>query len=86
MKFVKLGNTNQKVPAVVPGCMRLAEKYDVSTTAISTAWITRHPAQMQVIAGTTNSDRLKEIIQGSEIILTHEEWYKLYLAAGHILP
>ena len=26
MKFVKLGNTNLKVPAVVAGCMRLAEK------------------------------------------------------------
>ena len=26
MKFVKLGNTDLKVPAVVPGCMRLAEK------------------------------------------------------------
>lgn len=75
-----------KFPELNKAVEELAEKYGVSTTAISTAWITRHPAQMQVIAGTTNEDRLKEIIQGSEIILTHEEWYKLYLAAGHILP
>lgn len=75
-----------KFPELNKALEELAAKYRVSTTAISTAWITRHPAQMQVIAGTTNPDRLKEIIQGSEIVLTYEEWYKLYLAAGHILP
>lgn len=64
----------------------LADKYNVTPTAIATAWITRHPANMQVIAGTTNEKRLKEIIAGSDIRLNHEEWYKLYLAAGHILP
>lgn len=64
----------------------LAEKYNVTPTAIATAWITRHPANMQVIAGTSNEKRLKEIIAGSDIRLNHEEWYKLYLAAGHILP
>lgn len=77
---------SQKFPELNKTLEELAQKYGVSTTAISTAWITRHPSHMQVIAGTTNINRLKEIIQGSEITLTHEEWYKLYLSAGHILP
>jgi len=64
----------------------LAEKYQVSDMAIATAWILRHPAKMQVIAGTTNLDRLKQIVDGSHIELTREEWYKLYMAAGHPLP
>ena len=64
----------------------LAEKYQVSDMAIATAWILRHPAKMQVIAGTTNLDRLKQIVDGSHIELSREEWYKLYLAAGHMLP
>ncbi len=64
----------------------LAEKYQTSDMAIATAWILRHPAKMQVIAGTTNIDRLKQIVAGSEIELTREEWYKLYMAAGHPLP
>lgn len=64
----------------------LASKYNVSSTSIATAWILRHPANMQVIAGTTKEERLKEIIAGSDITLTHEEWYRLYLAAGHQLP
>lgn len=64
----------------------LAEKYQVSGTTIATAWILRHPAGMQVIAGTTSEERLKEIVQACTIELTKEEWYQLYLAAGHPLP
>ncbi len=64
----------------------LSERYQASDMAIATAWILRHPAKMQVIAGTTNIDRLKQIVAGSNIELTREEWYKLYMAAGHPLP
>ena len=64
----------------------LAEKYGVTDTTIATAWILRHPAHMQVIAGTTSAKRLGEIVAASEVELTREEWYKLYLAAGHVLP
>jgi len=31
-------------------------------------------------------ERLKEIAQASSVKLTREEWYELYLAAGHPLP
>ena len=30
--------------------------------------------------------RITEICQAADITLTREEWYKLYLAAGYILP
>lgn len=64
----------------------LADKYNVSETTIATAWILRHPANMQVIAGTTSEDRLKEIVVACGVELSREEWYQLYLAAGHPLP
>ncbi len=64
----------------------LAKKYNVSNMAIATAWILRHPANMQVIVGTTNVDRLEAICEATNITLTREEWYKLYISAGHILP
>lgn len=41
---------------------------------------------MQVIAGTTKEERLAEIIAGCQMEMTREEWYRLYLAAGHPLP
>ncbi len=65
---------------------RLAEKYGVTDTAIAVAWITRHPAKMQVILGTMNEQRIKDACKGSDIPLTRDEWYELYQAAGKKLP
>ena len=65
---------------------KLAEKYNVTPTTIAAAWILRHPAKMQLISGSTSPKRIKEIAAASDITLTREEWYQLYLAAGHILP
>jgi predicted oxidoreductase len=65
---------------------RIADKYNVTNTAVAVGWITRHPANMQVILGTTNVQRLKDSCKGSELPLTREEWYEIYQAAGNILP
>jgi predicted oxidoreductase len=64
----------------------LAASYGVTPTAIAVAWITRHPAGMQVVLGTTNPGRVVESAAGSEVPLTREEWYRLFTAAGHVLP
>ncbi|MBS4207013.1 aldo/keto reductase [Bacillus sp. FJAT-50079] len=64
----------------------IAEKYEVTNTAIATAWITRHPANIQVVLGTTNVQRLKDACKGSELRLTREEWSRIYKAAGNIIP
>lgn len=65
---------------------RIALRYGVTDTAVAVGWITRHPANIQVILGTTNVTRLKDACKGSELPLTREEWYELYQAAGNILP
>ena len=80
-----LGN-NEKYPELNKTLEELSQKYDTTPTAIATAWILRHPANIQMIAGTTNTERMSEIIKGSEIRLEREEWYRLYLSSGHILP
>ncbi|MFD3444716.1 aldo/keto reductase family oxidoreductase [Microbacteriaceae bacterium 4G12] len=65
---------------------QLAEKYDVTPTGIAVAWITRHPANIQVVLGTTKPERVRDSAAGSEIPLTREEWYGLFRAAGHTVP
>lgn len=77
---------SEEYPELNNKIKELADKYQVSGTTIATAWILRHPAGMQVIAGTTSEERLKEVVQACTIELTKEEWYQLYLAAGHPLP
>ena len=65
---------------------KMSEKYETTPTGLASAWILRHPAQMQVVAGTMNTDRIKQIAEASEIELSREDWYALYKAAGNKLP
>lgn len=77
---------NAKFPELNQRLEELAEKYHTTPTGMASAWILRHPAKMQMIAGTMNLQRIKEIAAASEINITREEWYSLYQAAGNILP
>ena len=64
----------------------ISAKYNVTKSTVAAAWILRHPAQMQTIVGTMNFYRMLEIARAAEISLSREEWYRLYLSSGHILP
>ncbi len=64
----------------------LAAQYGVAKTAIALAWILRHPAKMQVITGTMKPARLTAMSEACKVHLSHEEWYRLYLASGKFLP
>lgn len=75
-RFVNLNNTINE----------LCAKYSCSNTAIAAAWILRHPAKIQLVSGTTNIQRLKDIFSATNIELTREEWYRIYLSAGNMLP
>lgn len=77
---------NDKFPELNKKIDEIAKKYNVTNTAIATTWILRHPAKIQTIVGTTNSNRLKDICKASNIELTRKEWYEIYLAAGNQLP
>lgn len=77
---------NPKFPELNKKINELAELKGVSNTAIAIAWILRHPAKIQPIAGTTNSNRLRDICKASNIELTRQEWYEIYRAAGNKLP
>ena len=77
---------NEKFPELNAKIDELAETYHVSNTTVAMAWLLRHPANMQPVTGTMNIQRLKDCIKATEIRLSREEWYAVYLAAGNILP
>lgn len=77
---------NEKFPEVNQVLTRLAEKYQVSKAAIAVAWILRHPAKIQVVVGTMNSQHLQELCEAYKVNLSRVEWYELYRAAGYMLP
>lgn len=77
---------NEKFPELNKKINEIAAKYGVTNTTIAMAWLLRHPAKMQPVTGTMNTGRLLECIKATEITLTREEWYQIYLSAGNILP
>lgn len=77
---------NPEYPELNAVLERLAEKYSVTKAAIAAAWLLRHPAKIQAIAGTTNPGHLREIAKAADICLTRPEWYELYCASGKTLP
>jgi len=77
---------NDKFPELNKTINRIAEKYEVTNTTIAMAWLLRHPAKMQPVTGSTNIKRLEEILAASEMYLTREEWYEIYISTGNFLP
>lgn len=75
-----------KFPELNKVLRELADKYETTPTGLASAWILRHPAHMQVIAGTMNLERIREIARASKVQLSRKDWYAVYLAAGNILP
>ncbi len=65
---------------------RLAGEHGVTPTGIATAWLTRHPAQIQVVLGTTQPSRVQEAVDGAGVRLSRAEWFELLRAAGHPVP
>jgi predicted oxidoreductase len=72
---------------VVPLLDEYAAKYGVSRSAVAFAWLLKHPAKIMPIVGSINPDRIRDAVRATEIELTREEWYRLFVAArGGPLP
>lgn len=77
---------NAKFPELNAKIDEVAANYGVSNTTMAIAWLLRHPARMQPVTGTMNIGRLQDCCRASEVNLSREEWYGIYLAAGNTLP
>lgn len=89
LQFGMFGGTfidNPDFPELNKVLGELAEREGVSKAAIAIAWILRHPAKMQAIIGTMNPEHIKDVCAATDVKLSHNDWYKLYLSAGKFLP
>ncbi len=77
---------NEDFPLLNTKLAEIAEKYSLTKTGVAAAWILRHPANIQLIAGTMNPKHLEEICKAADVTLTRAEWYEIYRAQGHCLP
>lgn len=65
---------------------KVAEEYNVTSTAVAIAWLLRIPGKMQAVIGTTKPKRVAQSAAASDITLTRAQWYEIFLAAGNDLP
>ena len=77
---------SDKYPKLNAVLNRLADKYQISPSAVAIAWVLRYPAHMQAVIGTTKASRIIESAKAADIELTRKEWYEIYLASGKDLP
>lgn len=48
---------------------------------LALAWLLRHPAKIVPIVGSTNAGHIREAVEATEIALSREDWYKLWVAS-----
>lgn len=77
---------NPAYPKINAVLETLSTKYKVSKVAIVTAWILRHPANIQPIVGTTSPSNLLDTIDALKVKLSRDEWYTIYTAEDKPLP
>ena len=65
---------------------RIAADHGVTPTAVAINWVLRYPAKMQALIGTTRPERIRESATACDWEMSREEWYEVYLGAGHKLP
>lgn len=75
-----------ELPELNRALNEIAEAHGITPTGVAVAWITRHPAQMQVVLGTTSPPRVRDCVAGAGIKLSREDWYRLFRAAGYTVP
>lgn len=77
---------NPKFPELNAKLEEIGKVHGLSKTAVATAWILTHPANMQVVIGSMNEARIADIATASEVKLSRSEWYDIYRAAENVLP
>jgi predicted oxidoreductase len=76
-----------RLDTLLPVLDEVAAARGVSRTMVAFAWLMRHPSRIMPIVGSVNPTRIREAAQATELELTREEWYRLFVAArGEALP
>ena len=65
---------------------RMAAEKGLTREGMVAAWVMRHPAGIQLIAGTTTPERVRHMAAAADVTISRAEWYEIYRAAGNKLP
>ncbi|MCX6303592.1 MAG: aldo/keto reductase [Bacteroidetes bacterium] len=80
--------SDEKGRRIVQALHEVAEELAVEATdKIIYCWLLKHPASIIPVVGTGNIERIKNAAAAGQIEMSHEQWYKIYIAStGNDLP
>ena len=61
--------------------LELAEKYSTGINQILIAFLLKHPSNILPVVGTTKIERLLQVKDATNVKLTDEDWFKLWVAS-----
>lgn len=66
----------------------IAQEHNIiSTDSIIFAWLLMHPVGIVPIVGSSKFERIAEAINAQKLVLTTEQWYRIYIAStGNDIP
>lgn len=76
---------NPKFPELNKVIQRIAEETGACNTAVAVAWISRHPARIQTVLGTTTPPLVRAATESRQFQLSRQQWCEPYRAAGNFL-
>lgn len=59
----------------------IAQKHGTTRIAIALAWLLKHPAKIVPIVGSANPERIRDAVKATEIEISREDWYRLFVTA-----
>lgn len=75
-------NAHPKFRAIYSTASLLAEKYNTGVNEILIAFLLKHPGKILPVVGTTKTERLLQVKEAANILLSDEDWFKLYVASS----
>ena len=82
--FRKDNEQSERIKKVVNG---LSSKYNVSDDIILLAWILKHPSGILPVCGTSDINRIANLMQATTIEMELQDWFSLWTAStGNDVP
>jgi predicted oxidoreductase len=72
---------DERVERIRNKTAELAEKHNATADQILLAFLLKHPAQIDVVLGTTKIERVKAAVAAMSISLSKEDWFSLWAAS-----
>lgn len=76
-----LDNETEVVRKTAEKVAQYANEKGTSREAIVLAWLLKHPAGIQPVIGTANPERIRACGDATNVTLTRDEWYDLWITA-----